>query len=357
MREQARFAVPALESDGSVGIAAEEPPAPSFTDARDGLVARGRERGFVTSDDLLASLPDDELSPEQIEEFLTRLEESLREEGIEIIEMAPEEAGPEVAPRLPGARDLRAPSYDPVRMYLKEIGRVALLTAAQEVDLAMRIEAGELATQLLDGLETTGQMDRKLFRRVVEKVVLIREHQLNPEKRLRREGLGRELVSLRYQPKSVTEATTFVRRVQSDGFAARAKLIEANLRLVVSISKRYVSRGMAFLDLTQEGNLGLIRAVEKFDYTRGYKFSTYATWWIRQAITRAIADQSRVIRIPVHMTEYINKVTRAQRDLVQALGREPLPEEIGRRIDMPADKVQEILAVSRDPLSLESPVG
>jgi len=357
MREQARFAVPALESDGSVGIAAEEPPAPSFTDARDGLVARGRERGFVTSDDLLASLPDDELSPEQIEEFLTRLEESLREEGIEIIEMAPEEAGPEAAPRLPGAKDLRAPSYDPVRMYLKEIGRVALLTAAQEVDLAMRIEAGEYAADLLNSIDETGRMDRKQFNLIVESVVRIREHQLDQEKRLRRQGIGWEMISRRYRPRSLAEARVLLSRVRGDGIAARSNLIEANLRLVVSISKRYVSRGMAFLDLTQEGNLGLIRAVEKFDYRRGYKFSTYATWWIRQAITRAIADQSRVIRIPVHMTEYINKVTRAQRELVQTLGREPLPEEIGKRVDIPPERVEEILAVARDPLSLETPVG
>src|SRR5438445_753825 len=240
MRGEARFTVPDPEPGVAViGLAPDDLRGPSFGDARDALIARGRERGFVTSDDLLSSLPDEELSPEQIEEFLTRLEESLRDEGVEIIEVPAEEVSPEVAPRLPGARDLRAPSYDPVRMYLKEIGRVALLTAAQEVDLAMRIEAGELATELLEGYEATALMDRKRFRGVVDKVVRIREHQLNPEKRLRREGIGRELVGPRYQPKSVAEGATFVSRVQDDGFAARAKLIEANLRLVVSISKRY----------------------------------------------------------------------------------------------------------------------
>jgi RNA polymerase primary sigma factor len=138
---------------------------------------------------------------------------------------------------------------------------------------------------------------------------------------------------------------------------ARNRLIESNLRLVVSISKRYVSRGMVFLDLAQEGNLGLMRAVQKFDYRRGFKFSTYATWWIRQAISRAIADQSRVIRIPVHMSEFVHKVSRAERELVQELGREPLPEEIGRRIGLPGRRVEEIQAITRDPLSLETPVG
>ena len=340
-----------------------EPPAEplrdaSLLDAREAIANRGRERGFVTSDDLLEMLPDDDLSPEQIEEFLSRLEDHLREEGIEVIEVPGEEAAGEGGgARLPTAKELKTPSYDPVRMYLKDIGRVSLLTAAQEVDLAMRIEAGEMSAEALASIDGAGKLDGKRFRQVVDAVVRIREHQMDPDKHLRREGVGREMISGRYRTKSLREAMDFLRRVEDDLFVARSKLIEANLRLVVSISKRYVSRGMAFLDLTQEGNLGLIRAVEKFDYTRGYKFSTYATWWIRQAITRAIADQSRVIRIPVHMTEYINKVTRAQRDLVQALGREPLPEEIGRRIDMPADKVQEILAVSRDPLSLESPVG
>src|SRR5437667_4520201 len=353
MREPARHVV--------VEERAEPPAEPirdaPLDDAREAITNRGRERGFVTSDDLLEMLPDDDLSPEQIEEFLSRLEDHLREEGIEVIEGPGEEAGDGAGARLPSAKELKTPSYDPVRMYLKDIGRVSLLTAAQEVDLAMRIEAGEISVEVQRTAAVTGKIDRRRFRQVVEAVVRIREHQLEPEKHLRREGIGRETVTAKFRPKTEREGNDFLRRVELDLYTARSKLIEANLRLVVSISKRYVSRGMAFLDLTQEGNLGLIRAVEKFDYTRGYKFSTYATWWIRQAITRAIADQSRVIRIPVHMTEYINKVTRAQRELVQTLGREPLPDEIGKRVDIPPERVEEILAVARDPLSLETPVG
>ena len=203
---------------------------------------------------------------------------------------------------------------DPVRMYLKEIGKVDLLTASEEVDLAMKIEAGLKATAELEAAEDAGiELDRRERRRLT--------------------------------------------RIEQVGLDAKDALIEANLRLVVSIAKRYVGRGMLFLDLIQEGNLGLIRAVEKFDYTKGFKFSTYATWWIRQAITRAIADQARTIRIPVHMVETINKLVRIQRQLLQELGREPTPEEIGEKMDMTAERVREIQKISQEPVSLETPIG
>jgi RNA polymerase primary sigma factor len=334
----------------------------SIDEAKELIVARGRERGgFVTSEDLLEGLPVEDLTPEQVEDFLTQVEEHLRQEGIEVIEVPGEEVETEgeiVGIRLPREDDLlKAPTNDPVRMYLKEIGKVPLLTAAQEVDLAMRIEGGEFSTALLISLDGNGKVDQKQFRRVVDSVVRIREHQLDPEKRLRHEGIGREKVSRTYRPKARSETIDFLRRVERDGQLAKKKLIEANLRLVVSIAKRYVGRGMLFLDLIQEGNLGLIRAVEKFDYSKGYKFSTYATWWIRQAITRAIADQARTIRIPVHMVETINKLVRVQRQLLQDLGREPLPEEIGRQMGVAADKVREILKVSQEPVSLETPIG
>ena len=203
---------------------------------------------------------------------------------------------------------------DPVRMYLKEIGKVDLLTAADEVDLAMKIEAGLDAT---DKLEAADRGELELTRAQKRRLM----------------------------------------RVEQVGLDAKQALISANLRLVVSIAKRYVGRGMLFLDLIQEGNLGLIRAVEKFDYEKGFKFSTYATWWIRQAITRAIADQARTIRIPVHMVETINKLVRVQRQLLQDLGRDPTPEEIGKEMDMTADRVREIQKISQEPVSLETPIG
>ena len=259
------------------------------------LIARGRQRGQLTYAEVAESLRGEDLSPEQVGDVYS----ALTEMGIELVAEASERVfGAAVAPGRLGLGtvaketgseevDLSVPEGvaidDPVRMYLKEIGRVPLLTAEQEIDLARRIEQGDEE--------------------------------------------------------------------------AKHYLTEANLRLVVSIAKRYVGRGMLFLDLIQEGNLGLIKAVEKFDYRKGFKFSTYATWWIRQAITRAIADQARTIRIPVHMVETINKLIRVQRQLVQELGREPTADEIAAEMDVPEERVREIMKVAQEPVSLETPIG
>jgi RNA polymerase primary sigma factor len=267
------------------------------------LVARGRERG-ITVDDVAAALDRSDLPADSVD----RVVRILGEQGVEVLES---HSGHEDSARVDGD-DLsrRAPTSDLVRIYLREIGRVPLLTAEEEVELAKSIEAGLFAEEK------------------VAKAAII-----TPGERADLELLAR------------------------DGVRAKQRLIEANLRLVVSIAKRYVGRGMLFLDLIQEGNLGLIRAVEKFDYTKGYKFSTYATWWIRQAITRAIADQARTIRIPVHMVETINKLVRVQRQLHQDLGREPSPEEIGIEMGLSPERVVEIQRVAQEPVSLQSPIG
>jgi RNA polymerase primary sigma factor len=247
-------------------------------------------------------------------------------------------------------------SADSVRMYLREIRKAPLLTAPQEVDLAMRMESGGMAAELLTQVTATDALDRQRFEQVVITVVGVREHQLDPTKRLSREGIGRETVRPGYHPRADADAVTFLRRVAADVDRARRKLIESNLRLVVSIARRFVGQGLLFLDLAQEGNIGLMRAVRTFDYRKGFKFSTYATWWIRQAVSRALADQGRTIRVPVHITEYMHQVARARRDLVQVLGRDPEPEEIGRRIGLPTERVQQVLGIVA-PVSLETPVG
>ena len=227
---------------------------------------------------------------------------------------------------------------DPVRMYLKEIGKVSLLSAEGEVELASAIAEGNKAKATLMAWErANGQ--------AVEQV-------LDAE-----DPVGEIEVSDEEIQNLSEEDLAHLRKLVKNGDVAKQKLAEANLRLVVSIAKRYAGRGMLFLDLIQEGNLGLIKAVEKFDYTKGYKFSTYATWWIRQAITRAIADQARTIRIPVHMVETINKVIRVSRQLLQELGHDPSPEEIAAQMNMPVDKVREILKIAQEPVSLETPIG
>ena len=244
------------------------------------LIEKGKEEGELTYEEIMSSLEDVELDEDDIE----KIYEIFTEMDIDIIE---EDSDDEDDDDDDDELDLSIPQGvgidDPVRMYLKEIGKVDLLTAEEEVELAKRMEQGDME--------------------------------------------------------------------------AKRQLVEANLRLVVSIAKKYVGRGMLFLDLIQEGNMGLMKAVEKFDYTKGYKFSTYATWWIRQAITRSIADQARTIRIPVHMVETINKLIRVSRQLLQEKGREPTPEEIGEEMDMSADKVREIKKIAQEPVSLETPIG
>ncbi len=322
------------------------------------LLDKGSRNGSITEDEIQVALKDVEVSDAQ----LTTLYSALRNRGVEIVSQGDDEDALDVdaddfsddddldgdssedhdikvaknadaemastkSKKKSRARTTRSRNRargidastvmltgDPVRMYLKEIGKVDLLTAADEVDLAMKIEAGLEAGNKLEAAE-------------------------NGEIELTRAEMRR------------------LSRVEQVGLEAKQALISANLRLVVSIAKRYVGRGMLFLDLIQEGNLGLIRAVEKFDYEKGFKFSTYATWWIRQAITRAIADQARTIRIPVHMVETINKLVRVQRQLLQDLGRDPTPEEIGAEMDMSAERVREIQKISQEPVSLETPIG
>ncbi|TDE24052.1 RNA polymerase sigma factor RpoD [Actinomadura sp. 6K520] len=277
--------------------------APSVDQVAD-LVARGRERGGVTVEDVAAALDRSDLPDDSLE----RVVRMLAEQGVEVLESQQETE--DVTRVDEGDLGKRAPTSDLVRIYLREIGRVPLLTAEDEVELAKSIEAGLFAEE-----------------KMASTAVLARGELLDLEQ------LSRE------------------------GARAKQRLIEANLRLVVSIAKRYVGRGMLFLDLIQEGNLGLIRAVEKFDYTKGFKFSTYATWWIRQAITRAIADQARTIRIPVHMVETINKLVRVQRQMHQDFGREPTPEEIGLEMGLSPVRVIEIQRIAQEPVSLQSPIG
>jgi RNA polymerase primary sigma factor len=297
------------------------------------LIAMGSIAGRVTVDEVLVALG----SPEPTPEFVIAITELLGTQNIIVdpeepapVELhAPDEvlAAPVAVSATSARRAARKPrervteqtsrgggSSDPVRMYLKEIGRVPLLTADEEVVLAKRVEAGLIGRARLEEMAGIDTPEATAERPQVDCVV-------------------------------------------ADGLDAKKQLIQANLRLVVSIAKRYVGRGMLFLDLIQEGNLGLMRAVDKFDYTKGFKFSTYATWWIRQAITRAIADQARTIRIPVHMVETINKVLRVQRQMLQELEREPTIGELAERVDLTPARVREIHRISQDPLSLDSPVG
>jgi RNA polymerase primary sigma factor len=249
------------------------------------LVEQGKEKGFLTYDEIVTGVEEVELTKDQLEDFTTYL----IDHGVELVEGEQHKALPHERPLVEEEKsapklDLTVePSLDSLRLYLREIGKVPLLTADQEVYLAKRIERGDMA--------------------------------------------------------------------------AKTQMTEANLRLVVSIAKGYLGRGLSFLDLIQEGSLGLIRAVEKFDYRKGYKFSTYATWWIRQAVTRAIADKARTIRIPVHMVEKLNKVVHIERQLVQRLGREPQPDEIAEELDMTTEEVREILRMAQHPISLEKPIG
>ena len=287
------------------------------------LFARGKKRGRLDSGEMMEVLDDLDLDSDQMEKIYDSLEALSIEIGSEedILPELPDDLEPpidEIAEI--EEEELVDPNTlvdsfsidDPVRMYLKEIGKVPLLAPDEEIELAQKMSAGNLAKEQLEEAE---------------------EGSLSPEDQAE------------------------LKKLAKAGDAAKQKLAEANLRLVVSIAKRYVGRGMLFLDLIQEGNLGLIKAVEKFDYTKGYKFSTYATWWIRQAITRAIADQARTIRIPVHMVETINKVIRVSRQLLQELGHDPSPDEIAEEMNMPVEKVREILKIAQEPVSLETPIG
>ena len=307
----------------------EENTQAKFDEKLAGLLAIARKKKNVLEyQEIVDYFADIPLGEEQFDKIL----ESLEQNSVDVLRITEEDEVDEEEIILTEEDevdveniDLSVPDgisiEDPVRMYLKEIGKVPLLTAEEEIDLAQKMEVGIVAR---------------------EKIALL------------------EKKAVEADPAEEEEYANEINALKADlaaGDEAKKRLAEANLRLVVSIAKRYVGRGMLFLDLIQEGNLGLIKAVEKFDYRKGYKFSTYATWWIRQAITRAIADQARTIRIPVHMVETINKLIRVSRQLLQELGREPTPEEIAEEMNLPVERVREILKISQEPVSLETPIG
>ena len=288
------------------------------------LIERGKKKGSLSSSELMDVLEDMDLESDQMDKIYDTLENlGIDTVGEDYIPDLPDDADPPLeAMEEISEEEIVDPNSmvdsfgtdDPVRMYLKEIGKVNLLSSDEEIELAQAMDAGNAAKAQLEELQSAGEEIPAEVRAELDKAI-------------------------------------------KRGERAKQRLAEANLRLVVSIAKRYVGRGMQFLDLIQEGNLGLIKAVEKFDYTKGYKFSTYATWWIRQAITRAIADQARTIRIPVHMVETINKVIRVSRQLLQELGHDPTPEEIAEEMSMPVERVREILKIAQEPVSLETPIG
>ena len=288
------------------------------------LIERGKKKGNLSSTELMDVLEDMDLESEQMDKIYDVLENlGIDTVGEDYIPDLPDDADPpleameEISEEEIVDPNTMVDSFgtdDPVRMYLKEIGKVNLLSSDEEIDLAQAMGAGAEAKAQLEELQATGE-------------------------------------------EIPQEVMTELNRAIKKGERAKQRLAEANLRLVVSIAKRYVGRGMQFLDLIQEGNLGLIKAVEKVDYTKGYNFSSYSTWWIRQAITRAIADQARTIRIPVHMVETINKVIRVSRQLLQELGHDPTPEEIAEEMSMPVERVREILKIAQEPVSLETPIG
>src|SRR5256886_3026350 len=432
---------------------------PEHREAAERLIARGRQQGYVTQEDIVRAIPDAE--PGEVEELLTTLDDN----NVEILEAERSPTWAQVKEEEEEAEEMQREDSiasvlesdlisvdDPVRMYLKEIGKVPLLTAEEEVNLAKSIELGEQALvspalsvihlyelgvevkkrmalgrpkEFVDeatrftnkslrftlGDEEGGKELRRVANRLLklrdplqgeanskeisyeakvlidETVALIDAARRDPERLAFRilpqyakihgpaEGAERlgELVMLGAELRDIlvkhldklaqldSDEQRALRRLADEliqkGDDARHNLTEANLRLVVSIAKKYIGRGMSFLDLIQEGNIGLIRAVEKFDYRKGYKFSTYATWWIRQAITRAIADQARTIRIPVHMMESISKIVRKSRQMLNEIGREPTPEELAEKLGMPLEKVRKVLKIAKEPLSLETPIG
>ncbi len=295
----------------------------------DELIIQGKKLGFITCDELQEKVAEFEISADEMDEIYDKFEK----EGIEVInhldddltevdvvdgtkKKSDDDDDDDSDDKMKNNQVIFSATSkvnDPVRSYLKEIGQVELLTSAEEVELAKKIETGNIVKKELLLMKRLDEVDEE------------KENEY-------------EMIIFR-------------------GEMAKKRLVEANLRLVVSIAKRHVGRGMLFLDLIQEGNMGLIKAVDKFDYQKGFKFSTYATWWIRQAITRAIADQARTIRIPVHMVETINKLSRIQREMIQDLGREPTPQELAIKLDMPQEKVSEIIRIAQDPISLESPIG